>query len=116
MAGWKPDRVEHMQVSEPHPRQGDDSLLYLWIVPAEVRGAWKGGGWQLHIDQSYQEITIDGTRDGKAASFTRAAMNGREISWRAGEADFRGQVAGERIVGELTEPGAKRALELQRAR
>lgn len=116
MAGWKPDRVEQMQVSEPHPRQGDDSTLYLWVVPAEARGDWSGGGWRLRIDQSYQEIAIDGTRDGKPAQFTDAAMDGRAIAWRAGDARFRGEVAGARMVGQLTEAGATRPLALQRDR
>jgi SAM-dependent methyltransferase len=116
MAGWKPDRIEHMQVSEPHPRQGDDSLLYLWVVPAEARGAWRGGGWQLRIDQSYQEISIDGARDGKPVTFTEARINGRKVAWRAGEAAFRGEVAGSRITGQLTEAGASRPLELQQGR
>jgi hypothetical protein len=116
MAGWKPDRVEHMQVSEPHPRQGDDSLLYLWVVPAEARGAWRGGGWQLRIDQSYQEIIIDGARDGKPVTFTEARIDGRQIAWRAGQAAFTGEVAGSRITGKLTEAGASRPLELQQGR
>jgi len=116
MAGWKPDRMEHMQVSEPHPKQGDDSMLYLWVIPAEARGTWRGGGWRLAIDQSYQEITIDGVRDGNPVNFADARMNGREIAWRSGDAVFQGRVDGARITGQLTEAGAARTLELQRSR
>ena len=47
MVGWKPDRTQTVRLSKRHPGQGDESTLYLWIVPAEVRGVWRGGGWQL---------------------------------------------------------------------
>src|SRR5712671_2841515 len=44
MTGWRPDRSDSMRVAGRHPGQGDESTLYLWIVPAEVRGTWTGGG------------------------------------------------------------------------
>ncbi len=116
MPGWRPDRLEHMAVKEPHPRQGDDSTLYLWIVPAEARGAWVGGGWRLKVDQSYQDIGIEGTREGRPVAFGEARITGREIAWRSGAAFFRGRVAGERMTGTLTEGGATQALELSRER
>ncbi|HEX2566172.1 MAG TPA: methyltransferase domain-containing protein [Burkholderiales bacterium] len=116
MAGWRPDRVEHMAVSEPHPRQGDDSTLYVWVVPAEARGTWRGGDWRLRIYQSYQELDIDGTRDNDPIPFSAARMDGRRVTWRAGNALFRGEVDGERMRGELEEGGARRPLELQRSR
>src|SRR5690242_6394649 len=42
MAGWRADRSETMKVTKPHAGQGDESTLYLWIVPAKVRGLWSG--------------------------------------------------------------------------
>jgi len=88
MASWRPDRTETVRVAQPHPGQGDESTLYLWIVPADVRGTWSGGGRRIRIEQNYQEIEVEGAAE--------ARLTGTEISWRG----FRGRVQGDRIVGE----------------
>ena len=97
MAGWAPDRSETVTLTERHRGQGDESTLHLWIVPAEVRGVWRGPGVQVRIEQNYQRIEVDGAA---------ATLAGRDIAWSG----FRGRVEGNRIVGEL----AGRPLELRR--
>jgi precorrin-6B methylase 2 len=92
MASWRPDRSETLRVTQPHPGQGDESTLYLWIVPAEVRGTWIGAGRRVRIEQNYQEIEVGGATD--------ARLSGTEISWRSPQGAFRGRVQGERIVGD----------------
>jgi precorrin-6B methylase 2 len=87
MESWRPDRTVSMRVSQPHPGQGDESTLFLWIVPADVRGTWVGAGQRLRIEQNYQEIEVDGGR---------GTLSGNDISW----GKFRGRVEGDRIVGE----------------
>ena len=89
MAGWRPDRSETFKVTGHHPGQGDESRLYLWIVPADVRGVWRGPGLQVRIEQNYQQIDVEGARN--------AVLSGREIGWDG----FKGRVEGNRIVGEL---------------
>jgi precorrin-6B methylase 2 len=87
MASWRPDRMESLRVTQPHPGQGDESTIYLWIVPADVRGTWIGSGKRVTIEQNYQEIDVDGAR---------GSLAGNVISW----GKFRGRVAGNRIVGD----------------
>jgi precorrin-6B methylase 2 len=108
MAGWRPDRTETLRLSEPHPGQGDESTLYLWIVPADVRGTWAGDGLRLRIEQNYQEVEIEGASD--------ATLRGAEIAWQSPQGRFRGRVQGARIVGEWTADGRTRALTLRRSR
>jgi len=108
MAGWKPDRTETMRIAQRHPGQGDESTLYLWIVPAEVRGLWQGGGWRLRIEQSYQQIEIAGA--------TRASLSGTAIEWELKNARFQGRVEGARMTGELSLPDGKVPLVLTRSR
>lgn len=98
MAGWAPDASELVRLKQRHAGQGDESTLRLWIVPAEVRGVWRGAGMKLRIEQNYQKIDVEGAR--------AAALTGRDIRWDG----FRGRVDGDRIVGEL----AGRAVELRR--
>jgi len=91
MAGWPPDRSEMVKLSARHPGQGDESRLYLWIVPADVRGLWRGGGLTLRIEQNFQQIDVEGA--------TRARISGRDIAWERGGVEFRGRVEGDRIAG-----------------
>ena len=93
MAGWRPDRSETLRISRPHAGQGDQSMLYLWIVPADVRGTWSGGGRRVRIEQSYQDIDVEGA--------TQAKLSGSDLSWQTPQGAFRGRVEGNRIVGEL---------------
>jgi protein-L-isoaspartate O-methyltransferase len=91
MAGWTPDRSETVKVKASHPGQGDESRLHLWIVPANVRGVWRGGGTELRIEQNFQQIDVEGA--------SRASIAGRDISWVRGGVEFKGRVEGDRIVG-----------------
>jgi protein-L-isoaspartate O-methyltransferase len=97
MAGWAPDRSETVRLKQRHRGQGDESTLHLWIVPADVRGVWRGAGTQVRIEQNYQRIEVDGAA---------GRLTGRDIAWSG----FRGRVDGGRIVGEL----AGRPVELRR--
>ncbi len=92
MSSWRPDRVETVRVTQPHPGQGDESTLYLWIVPADVRGTWAAGGRRIRIEQNYQDIDVE--------SATEARLSGSDISWQSPQGRFRGRAQGERIVGE----------------
>ena len=87
MPSWRPDRTQSLHVTQPHPGQGDESTIFLWIVPADVRGIWTGGGQSVRIEQNYQEIDVDGAR---------GSVAGRVVSW----GKFRGRVEGNRIVGD----------------
>jgi len=88
MTGWTPDRSGMIRLSKAHRGQGDESRLFLWIVPADVRGLWQGDGKRFRIEQDYQKIEVDGV-SGK--------LSGNDISW----GEFRGRVEGDRMSGEL---------------
>jgi hypothetical protein len=110
MRGWKPDRSETVRLVKSHAGQGDESTVFLWIVPAKARGDWQGAGWRFRIQQNFQEIEVGGTRDGRTVPVSAARLSGREIAWLADGMQFRGRVDGTRIDGELD--GAR--LELRR--
>jgi len=92
MTGWRPDASQTLRVGGPHPGQGDESTLYLWIVPADVRGTWAGAGMRVHIEQNYQEIDVEGARD--------ARLRGSDIAWQSAAGRFHGRVERDRIVGD----------------
>jgi protein-L-isoaspartate O-methyltransferase len=106
MAGWAPDRSEVVKLNTRHPGQGDESRLHLWIVPANVRGVWRGPGMQVRIEQNYQSIEVEGA--------SRATISGRAITWEVGGARFSGRVEGDRMAGELFVMGVSRPFTLTR--
>ena len=116
MVGWKPDRTDTMNVTQPHPGQGDESTLFLWVVPADVRGEWRGGDWRLRIYQNYQDVELEGTARGAPLAFQAAKLVGSEISFEVEGKRFRGRAEGVRIVGELSDAGGSTPLELVRSR
>ncbi len=106
MAGWAPDRSELVKVKERHPGQGDESRLHLWIVPADVRGVWRGPGMEVRIEQNFQNLDIEGA--------SRATITGRNITWEVGGARFSGRVEGNRMTGEVFVMGVSRPFALAR--
>jgi precorrin-6B methylase 2 len=92
MTGWRPDASETLRVAGAHPGQGDESTLYLWIVPAQVRGTWAGAGMRVRIEQNYEEIDVEGASD--------ARLRGAEISWRSATGRFHGRVDADRILAD----------------
>jgi protein-L-isoaspartate O-methyltransferase len=119
MAGWNPDRTETMRIAERHRGQGDESTLFLWVVPAKARGVWTGsaqGEWRLRIQQNFQMIDVEADLDGRALPVKRAALSGREIVWEAQGARFKGRVEDGRMVGELERDGKTAPLELVKKR
>jgi hypothetical protein len=106
MAGWAPDRSETVRLKERHPGQGDESRVHLWVVPANVRGVWRGPEMEVRIEQNYQSIEVQGA--------SRATISGRNISWETGGARFSGRVEGERMSGEVFVMGVSRPFALTR--
>ena len=116
MAGWRPDASETMRISKPHPGQGVESTLYLWIVPAEVRGVWEASGTRIRIHQNFQEVELEGRLLGRDIGSSRASLRGREIVWEANGLRFQGRLQGELITGELAGPDRRQPLVLTRER
>lgn len=114
MTGWKADRTERMRIAQRHQGQGDESILYLWVVPADVRGTWQAGGWRLRVRQNFQEIDVEAWRDGAAVPVSRATISGTQIAWEGPGYSFSGRVEGNRIRGELLQDGRRAPLVLDR--
>ena len=121
MAGWKPDRWEIVRLAQRHPGQGDQSTLFLWVVPAKARGRWTGSGagrgLRLTVHQNFQEIEVELERGGgRPLPATHASLSGRDISWETPDLRFSGRVEGSRMAGELIQDGRKTPLTLERDR
>ena len=97
MAEWKHDRS--VQATD---KEGCSSYCtaYLWIVPAKVEGNWKLGDGELALEQEFQMITGK-LKTGGRETAVKGRLNGDGISFRAGNAQYSGRVAGDSIKGTV---------------
>jgi SAM-dependent methyltransferase len=98
MGDWKPD--ESATISNCNSW----CTAHLWIVPAKVGGVWTTAQGELTLNQTFQIIT--GTlKSGNVAAPVTGKLNGDEISFSAGEAQYTGKVSGRSIEGTLKSGG-----------
>lgn len=99
LEGWEPD--ETIRVEE--------RTAYLWVVPADVRGAWTvrtgDDALRVTISQERQRIAIRGERAGREVPVIGARLRGTEISFASFDADgsvrhYHGRLEGGRMSGE----------------
>jgi hypothetical protein len=78
----------------------------LWIVPAKVGGAWKTPQGELTFKQTFQMISGTLKSGNVAAPITNGKLNGDQISFTAGGAQYTGRVSGNTIEGTVKAGGA----------
>jgi precorrin-6B methylase 2 len=71
----------------------------LWIVPAKVDGMWRLPQGELRLTQNFQMLSGTLRVDNNVTSITDGKMNGDQITFRAGNAQYTGKVAGNAIEG-----------------
>jgi len=76
----------------------------LWIVPAKVNGTWKLGKDELVLDQQFQMIYGKLNRVGKSVTISDGRLNGNEITFKAGDYLYTGNVNGNKMLGTVTNP------------
>lgn len=113
--GWPPDRAETVRLSARHEGQGDTSRVFMWIIPAQARGAWTArGGWQLRIHQNYQAIEVEATLAGKPLAVEKARLEGTSLAFSGAGFAFSGRVEAGRLAGEIERDGRREALVFER--
>ncbi|HSE89257.1 MAG TPA: class I SAM-dependent methyltransferase [Candidatus Binatia bacterium] len=98
MAEWKPDETAKISNCSSW------CTAHLWIVPANVGGIWKTSQGELTLKQTFQMIS--GTlKNGSVVTQVTGKLNGEEISFSAGEAQYAGRVSDNSIEGTLKSGG-----------
>jgi hypothetical protein len=113
MGDWHPDQMVTLTVPEKVAINGTDkAYLYLWTVPAAVKGPWRlffdtGGKTQqlsITFDQEYQVLSATGERAGKPLIVEKPALKGEEINFvlTLGDAryEFNGKVLADKMEGK----------------
>jgi len=94
--------MEDWKADETATANGCDHwcTAHLWIVPAKVGGTWKLSQGELNLKQTFQMIS--GTlRNGNVTTPISGKLNGDQISFTAGSAQYTGRVNGNSIEGTV---------------
>jgi SAM-dependent methyltransferase len=67
---------------------------YLWIVPAKVEGTWKLPDGELALKQTFQMVSGTLKNGSNTAQISNGKLNGDQIAFTAGGAQYRGRVNG----------------------
>jgi protein-L-isoaspartate O-methyltransferase len=115
--GWPPDRAETVRLSARHEGQGDESRIFMWVIPAQARGAWMApGGWQLRIHQNYQAIEVEAALAGRPLAVDKARLDGAALTFSGAGFAFTGRIDVGRLAGEIERDGRRERLEFNRVR
>jgi precorrin-6B methylase 2 len=93
MGEWKADA----EATAPNCDHWCTALL--WIVPAKVEGSWQLERGELVLKQEFQMVSGTLRAGNQALPVKNGRLSGDELSFSAGDAHYRGRVAGNRIEG-----------------
>ena len=113
MAEWQEDQKIATTVED-----GCDNYFceaYLWIVPAKVAGTWKLPKGELTLKQSFQMITGALKTGSRNTEIKNGRLNGDQISFTAGDAQYTGRVNGNTMQGTFKSGGKTASWEATRA-
>jgi len=113
---WPADETLQMRTPEKPVGIGGNSKIEIWIVPADIRGAWTsqipqhGGTWNFQVGQHYQMLELQVRAEGRELLVRNTRLRGEQVKLvitgivknRAWHHYFVGQTRGDTIEGELT--------------
>jgi len=94
--------MEDWKADETATASGCDHwcTAHLWIVPAKVGGTWKLPQGDLSLKQTFQMVS--GTiKSGNVITPVNGRLNGDQITFTAGEAQYAGRVNGNAMEGTV---------------
>jgi SAM-dependent methyltransferase len=113
---WRADETHELRTPEKPVGLGGLSKIELWIVPADVHGAWTselprhGGTWRFQISQHYQMLEVKAAAEGRDLLVRNTRLRGEEVKLivtglvgsRPWHHAFVGMAHGDAIDGTLT--------------
>src|SRR6266516_2129384 len=95
MEDWKPDETAKVDGCS------NWCTAYFWIVPAKVGGTWNLSQGELTLKQTFQMISGTLKSGNNTAQITNGKLNGEQITFTAGGAQYTGHVNGNSIEGTV---------------
>ena len=75
---------------------------YLYLVPADVAGAWRLGDASLWLEQSHRTLRGTLSARGRTLAIADARISGDRIRFTAGMARYEGRVQGDAMQGRVS--------------
>ncbi|MPZ42278.1 MAG: methyltransferase domain-containing protein [Betaproteobacteria bacterium] len=111
ISNWAPDRTERLNVPEKNNGRGGESVVMLWIVPANAAGRWRGaighGAPRRAISQGAASRAFEFSL-GQQFQFLEGGLHGPTGATLA----FKASLSGDRITLQLPAQGAAAAGEV----
>lgn len=123
---WRPDKITVIDIKREYR---EDSIIYLWIVPAKVAGRWRwslpmSGGeqtFELKLTQDYQDIGGVAANEKGQWRLFNTTLRGDRISFslvseakeRMIRQDYKGRIKGDVIEGTVKLSGAVKEAQLK---
>ena len=115
MGPWRYDEMIDLPVAEKLVGPLGHSKIFLFVVPADVRGVWRseiaghGGPWEFFMGQKFQVLDAKARAGGREQTVRGSRLRGEEIRMvitgvvgdKPWNHAFRGVVKGDRINGEV---------------
>jgi hypothetical protein len=102
LGDWQPDRRTHLAAPGKTVGLRKESDLFLWLVPADVRGRWVGGdGVEISFTQQFQQVEAR-IRNGRQVRVMNGRLLGEQLELPpgpGGQAGYRLRVDGNRLLG-----------------
>jgi len=106
LPSWHYDATEAVRVPPGVERRPRQSRIYLYVVPAQVRGDWRGpAGWRLRIAQNFQKVEVQASRDGRPLEVATARLSGERLEVAGPAFSLDARLAEGRLRGELSGRG-----------
>jgi SAM-dependent methyltransferase len=124
LGDWTHDEMIELAVPEKFAGPRGRSRIFLWVVPADARGAWHfelpqlGGAWRLRVEQSWQLLEVEASVPDGSMLVRGARLRGDDIrlpatgmiGGKAVNLMFRGRLAGGRIEGTVRVSDGDKAI------
>jgi SAM-dependent methyltransferase len=98
MSDWTPDQTATINDSS---KCSEYCTAMLWIVPAKVEGTWRLPNGEMALEQSFQNIAGKFNAGSEVLVIKNGRLNGDQISFFAGDAQYTGSVNGNSMKGTL---------------
>lgn len=102
MEDWQPDRTV-----EIGGKCETFCTAYLWVVPANLEGAWQTAEGALALEQRFQAISGTLTTGNVVAPITRGKLDGNRVTFTAAGRVYEGRVQGNVVEGTVAANGQK---------
>lgn len=114
LSGWVPEKYVQMDLEDKVKISGvTTTLIYLYVVPAQVAGRWQahgpGGAMTLDLKQQVTRVSGAARIGGREVALQDVKLRGERLSFHLDGKTYEGRVRGAAIEGDGGAWSAKRA-------